>query len=178
MTRTRFQFIKGDLSPYFITATTQYWLPLFSNPEVANIAFETLRFLQQEKRVKIYAYCLMENHLHLILSAEKPGKEIGNFKSFVARKCIDYYKENGNQYILKQLRVQKVETESDRDYQFWQMGVHPKRIQDRDMLIQKVEYIHQNPVKRGYVDLPEHWRYSSARNYAGSDGLLDVCLEW
>ncbi len=43
---------------------------------------------------------------------------------------------------------------------------------------QKVNYIHENPVKRGYVELPEHWRYSSARNYAGQGGLLDVCVEW
>jgi len=43
---------------------------------------------------------------------------------------------------------------------------------------QKVEYIHHNPVKRGYVDNAEHWRYSSARNYLGKPGLLEVCREW
>jgi hypothetical protein len=48
----------------------------------------------------------------------------------------------------------------------------------REMMVQKIEYIHANPVKRGYVDTPEHWRYSSARNYLGGIGLLDVCMEW
>jgi len=43
---------------------------------------------------------------------------------------------------------------------------------------QKIEYIHQNPVKRGYVDDALHWRYSSARNYAGLDGVLEVCTSW
>ena len=43
---------------------------------------------------------------------------------------------------------------------------------------QKLEYIHNNPVKRGFVDLPEHWRWSSARNYAEGGGLTDVDRDW
>jgi len=66
----------------------------------------------------------------------------------------------------------------NRAYKFWQEGYHPVWLQNETMLRQKVEYIHQNPVKRGYVDESVHWRYSSARNYAGVDGLLDVCLDW
>jgi hypothetical protein len=62
--------------------------------------------------------------------------------------------------------------------QIWQEGVHPQLIQNEIMMRQKVEYIHNNPVKRGYVDDPLHWRYSSARNYAGLPGLLEVCKEW
>ncbi len=46
------------------------------------------------------------------------------------------------------------------------------------MMIQKLEYMHYNPVKRGYVDDPMHWRYSSTRNYAEQEGLLEVCMEW
>ncbi|MEJ2304415.1 MAG: hypothetical protein P8Y14_23050 [Anaerolineales bacterium] len=46
------------------------------------------------------------------------------------------------------------------------------------MMHQKIEYIHHNPVRRGYVDESEHWRYSSARNYAGMVGLLEVTQEW
>lgn len=42
---------------------------------------------------------------------------------------------------------------------------------------QKLDYIHRNPVEHGYVDLPEHWRYSSARNYAGLEGVIEVVRE-
>ncbi len=66
----------------------------------------------------------------------------------------------------------------DRAYQFWQEGNHPEWIQNEEMMRQKVAYIHENPVKRGYVDLPEHWRYSNARNYLGQAGLIDVCTQW
>lgn len=60
----------------------------------------------------------------------------------------------------------------------WQEGSHPEVIQGMSMMRQKVTYIHNNPVKRGYVDEPCHWRYSSARNYAGLDGLLHVTTTW
>jgi len=60
----------------------------------------------------------------------------------------------------------------------WEEGSHPQMIENEDVLRQKLEYIHQNPVKRGYVDEAEHWRYSSARNYAGLVGLMPVYREW
>jgi len=56
--------------------------------------------------------------------------------------------------------------------------VHLEWIQNEKMMRQKIEYIHRNPVKLGYVDKAEHWRYSSARNYQGMDGLLEVCKQW
>jgi len=67
---------------------------------------------------------------------------------------------------------------NDRAYQLWQEGVHPELIQGVDMMRQKIEYIHQNPVKRGYVDEAVHWRYSSARDYIGTQGLLEVYRQW
>lgn len=59
-------------------------------------------------------------------------------------------------------------------YQLWQEGIQPKLIQDDKTMIQKIEYIHNNPVKRGYVDDGVHWRYSSARDYFGGVGLIDI----
>ncbi len=164
--------------PYFLTGTTVNWLPLFSSPEVAKIVFESLRFLVNENRLKDYGYVLMENHLHLIASAENLAKEMAKFKSFTARKYIDVYERDDNVFILKQLAEQKLAHRRDRPYQFWQEGHHPKRILDDKMMWQKIEYVHHNPVRRGYVDEPEHWRYSSARVYAGMEGELEVCMEW
>ena len=178
MARTRYKILEGDHFPYFLTATTVNWLPLFSNPDIAQIVFDSFIFLQKENRLTIYAYVLMENHLHLIATAEDLSKEIANFKSFTARKSIDYYIEQNNQFILKQLAFHKLPHKTDRDYQFWQEGNQPKRIQSEATLRQKVDYIHFNAVRRGYVSEPEHWRYSSARNYAGLDSMMDICMEW
>ena len=56
----------------------------------------------------------------------------------------------------------------------WQESIHPRAIADELSLLKAMDYIHYNPVKRGYVDLPEHWRYSSARDYAGEKGLVAI----
>ena len=178
MVRTRYKILEGDQSPYFISATTVNWLPLFSNPEIANFIFASLDFLQSNHRITIYAYVLMENHFHLVASSQDLTKELAAFKSYSARQSIDYYKAQGNTFILTQLAYYKLPHRTDRDYQFWQEGNHPKQIQDDTMMRQKIDYIHHNPVSRGYVDDPTHWRYSSARNYAGMTGILDVDMEW
>ena len=59
-------------------------------------------------------------------------------------------------------------------YQLWQEGFQPKLIKDERMMIEIINYIHQNPVERGYVDVAKHWRYSSARDYEDVKGLIDV----
>ncbi len=67
---------------------------------------------------------------------------------------------------------------NDSQYQLWQEGTHPQQILNEEMMRQKLEYIHYNPVKRGYVDDAVHWRYSSARDYVGQEGLMSVCRVW
>ena len=62
------------------------------------------------------------------------------------------------------------------EYQVWQEGVHPKQINSPQKMIKCLEYIHNNPIKAGYVDDPEHWRYSSARNYNSNNGLIDITV--
>jgi putative transposase len=178
MPRTRYKFLPQDPYPYFLTATTVNWLPLFSNPDITAILIESLQFLITSQRITLYAYVIMENHLHLIAQAEDLSTEIARFKSYTARKSIDYYLDNQHQFILDQLSHNKLRHKKDRTYQFWQEGSHPQRIEAEAVFAQKLAYIHNNPVRRGYVDLPEHWRYSSARDYAGVDGLLPVVIDW
>ena len=177
MSRSRYRIIDNS-APYFLTATVVNWIPLFGATAVAQILLDSLRFLQSNNRLTLYAYVIMENHLHLVASSSHLSKEMGNFKSYTARRAIDHFKQRGAQHILDQLAFHKKRYKNDREHQLWQEGSHPQRIQGIEMMRQKVEYIHNNPVKRGWVDLPVHWRYSSARNYAGLEGLLDVITEW
>jgi hypothetical protein len=76
------------------------------------------------------------------------------------------------------VKIYRARHKSDREHQFWQEGSHPQMIQSDEMMWQKLEYIHNNPVRRGYVVDPLHWRYSSARNYARMQGLVDVTTDW
>ena len=178
MARSRYRFLNQDTCPYFITATTVNWIPLFTTPEIASILLDSLRFLVESRRITLFAYVIMENHVHLIASSADLSSEIAKFKSFTARKSIDFYLECKNSFILDQLAFNKLKHKKDRPYQFWQEGSHPQRMEDHSLMAQKVAYIHANPVRRGYVDLPEDWRYSSARDYAGMAGLLPISMEW
>jgi hypothetical protein len=80
--------------------------------------------------------------------------------------------------LLTQLRGQKLSHKTESEHQVWQEGSHPKQIQSDEIMWQKLNYAHDNPVRRGYVDDPLHWRYSSARNYAKQPGLIEVITDW
>ena len=129
------------------------------NPEIVSLLFESLRFAQKERSVIVYAYVIMENHLHLIASAEELSKTMKEFKSFTARTIIDYLEERKVISLLEKLRRAKLDHKTGSEYQLWQEGSHPEEIYSEKMLIQKIEYIHNNSVRRGYVEEPKHWRY-------------------
>jgi len=103
---------------------------------------------------------------------------MAKFKRHTARALLTLLKERNVKTILEQLEFYKKTHESDRKYQVWQEGLQPKLIQNDATMISKINYIHHNPVKRGYVNETIHWRYSSARNYEGVNGLLEVENFW
>jgi putative transposase len=177
MGRSRYKIFEGN-QPHFLTCTVVNWLPLFSNPEVVEIIKDSLNFLQKHDRLQIFALVIMENHLHLIASSSNLTKEIGDFKSYTARRIIDFLEERHATDILDQLAWHKTAHKKDREYQFWQEGSHPEAILGHEMMGQKINYIHLNPVRRGYVDEAREWRYSSARNYEGEKGYIDVITDW
>ena len=176
MGRSRYKFTQPD-QPHFMTLTVLHWIPVFTRPATVDILLNSLHHLMQQG-LKLYAYVILENHLHLIAQSAQLDHDIARFKSYTARRLIDHLYANNVNTILDQLRFYKKAHKDDRDHQFWQEGVHPELIQSEAIMQQKIVYIHQNPVKRGYVDEEQHWRYSSARNYAGQNGLLEVCKQW
>jgi putative transposase len=176
VSRSTYKIIENS-RPYFLTCTTVNWFPLFSDPDIADVVFTSLRFLLQHQRLTLYACVLMEHHLHLIASAEDLSKEIHDFKSFTAHKIIESLEIKKSKYLLDQLHSGKALHKKNRVYQVLQEGSHPQMINDVSMMRQKLQYIHYNPVRRGYIDEPRDWRYSSARDYEGKKGLLDVCTE-
>ena len=176
MGRSRYKFVEVD-KPHLMTCTVLHWISVFTRPETVCILLDSLSFLINQG-LKVYGYVILENHIHIIAQSHQMDKDIARFKSFTAKQLISYLSEKNVKKILDQLAFYKKAHKTDRTYQFWQEGVHPELIQNQAMMKQKVEYIHHNPVKRGYVDKAEHWRYSSARNYLGEEGLLNVCTKW
>ncbi len=176
MGRSRYRF--GDVTQvHFMTCTVLHWIPVFTRPETVEILLDSLRFLSKAG-FRVYADVILENHMHLVAQSERLDRDIARFKSYTAKQVLAYLAEQRVRIVLEQLAFYKKAHKRDRKYQFWQEGVHPEVIEGDAMLRQKIEYIHYNPVARGYVDEAEHWRYSSARNYAGRTGSLDVFQDW
>lgn len=175
--RDRWKFYESRY-PYFMTCPIVGWLPVFTRPAAAQIVFDSWKYLQANRGVIIFAYVILENHLHWIAKMPDPAKDAGDFKSFTARKIIDFLIERKETSLLEQLAQHKNELRLDRPFQLWQEGSHPVVVETTSMMEQKVTYIHSNPLRRGYVSDPTHWMYSSARNYAGLSAPIEIEKRW
>lgn len=175
MGRSRYQILRNK--PHFITCTVVNSTPLFGKAELAQIILNSLSFLQHQQRLTLYGYVIMENHIHLIASAANLSKEIGNFKSLTAQSILNLLQENQSSHLLNQLKFSKLKHKTDQEYQVWQEGFHPQAILNEETFRQKLEYLHNNPVKHGYVDERVYWRYSSSRNFMEQPGLLQVLID-
>lgn len=175
MSRSSYKILDTGF-PYFMTSTFVEGFPHFADPTIAQIVLDSLIFLQNRRNVILYAYVLMENHIHLVAQSDDLSERMQQFKLFTARKTVDSFTDRKRIRLLKQFASAKLSHKVESSYQVWQESFHPKQISNNNMMIQKINYIHYNPVKRGYVDRPEDWRYSSARNYAGIEGLIPVTL--
>ena len=177
MSKSRYKVADAS-EPHFFTCTVVGWLPVFTRPDAVQIILDSWRFLHDNARLTLYGYVVMENHLHLIASAEDLARQVADFKAFTARQIIDLLQKRGERLLLSQLRFFKDRRRTDREYQLWHEESHPQMIQGEDMMRQKLEYMHNNPVRRGYVADPTHWRYSSAADYAGPQGLIPFVTDW
>ena len=177
MGRSRYK-IADDNAPHFLTFTVLNWLPVFTRPATVKIILDALHWRQTHKEAKVFGYVILENHMHCILQAPNLGRQIHDFKAYTAKEILRYLEENKAGTLLQQLEFKKKAHKIDARYQFWQEGSHPQLIDNEQILRQKLDYIHLNPVNRGYVDEAVHWRYSSARNYQGEVGLLPVYTAW
>jgi REP element-mobilizing transposase RayT len=176
MSRSRYRILEQEY-PYFMTATIVAWLPVFAHPPFVDIIFDSSRFLQRERDIEIFGYVIMENHLHWVARGKDLAQQVGRFKFYTARCIIDELEKRGFKTLLDELRYFKLRHKIDQTHQLWQEGSHPQQIQGDEMMLQKLEYMHNNPVRRGYVDDPVHWRYSSARDYFGKKGLIEVITD-
>ncbi len=177
MGRSRYKIVEPT-HPHFVTCTILNWLPIFTRQESVEIIIQSLKHLQKAENLKLYAYVILENHLHLMVQSDDIQTSMRHFKSFTAKEILKLLQRENAQTLLKQFQFYKKAHKTDRTYQIWQEGYQPKLMQTDAMMISKIKYIHQNPVKRGYVDEAVHWRYSSARDYDGVDGLIEVEKFW
>ena len=169
--RTRYK-ITADDGFYFITSTIVEWLPVFATRPYFDIVIQSLKFCRANKGLQLFSYVILDNHFHLVVAGPNLGRIIADLKKFTARQIVDHLEAEQKRWLLNQLSYYKKRYKTRSHYQVWQEGYHPQLIYSAEMLLQKMEYIHYNPVKRGLVALPEHWLHSSARNYVLGDAAV------
>ena len=153
---------------FFVTLTVTEWVDVFTRSIYSDIIVKSLEYCQKFKGLNLYAYVIMSNHLHLLASAGNGNLNeiIKDFKSFTAKeilRCIESNeRESRKDWLLHIFRFNAKYDSKLFEYSFWQKGYYPKLVLNPEMLLQKVEYLHSNPVRAGYVLDPEHWYYSSA----------------
>lgn len=166
---------------YFITSTVVDWVDIFTRPKYKHIILESLIYCQEHKGLKIYAWVLMSNHLHMIISSGNQSsisEILRDFKKFTSRRILleleEDVQESRREWMLDRFRFAGANDKKITKYRFWQEGNHAELIYLYDFYMQKLNYIHLNPVRQEIVNQPQDYLYSSAVNYAGGKGLLNL----
>ncbi|MDX2305527.1 MAG: transposase [Microscillaceae bacterium] len=174
--------ITCDDGLYFVTFAVVYWIDVFSRLRYKDIIVDSLNFCTAKKGLEIYAWCLMSNHIHLIIRAEE-GYKLSNilrdFKKYTASQIIQSIQsepESRREWMIWMFERAAKKNARNTHHQFWQQDNHAEELFSNQFMEQKLDYIHQNPVKEGLVALAEQYLYSSARDYTGEQGLVKVSM--
>lgn len=164
--------ITEPAKPHHFTCVVHELLPVFSQPEVVDIIFHCWRKLRDNHGMLLYGYVVMEEHLHFLAQAERIDICFSDFQEQTAGRIINLLEERRLDRFLSCFPLY----DGVRENRFWQENAEVETITGLEMVRKTLDYIHINPVKRGYVDCAEQWRYSSARIYAGESGEHDIDL--
>ena len=172
--------VKKQDAVYFLTFTVTDWIDVFTRLNYRNIIAESLDYCRKNKGLQLYAWCLMTNHIHLICSVEAPVKMsdfLRDYKKFTAKavlKDIELVTESRKEWMLYRFQYAGKFDNRIEKYRFWQDKSHPIELNTNEMINQRINYIHENPVRTGLVARAEDYLYSSARNYAGLSSIIEI----
>ena len=165
---------------YFVTFTVTNWVDLFIRNEYKDIVLDSIKFCQINKDLEVYGWCMMTSHLHMIIGSK--GNSLSNIMRDLKRHSSEMLhiaiaknaKESRREWLLDMFRSEG--KKHNNKFQLWQAESHPVALMTAKIAHQKLEYLHYNPVEAGFVKYTNAWLYSSAVDYNGGKGLLDIIL--
>ena len=167
----KYKVYEGGL--FFVTLTTVGWIDVFTRAEYSEEVIRSLNFCIEKKGLSVYAFCIMSSHIHL-LSSTKAGlltAALRDFKSYTAKSIINLIKENPQEsrrdWLLYMFEYFGEKNKHNSQYQFWQQNNHPIDLGSKKFIEEKVNYIHENPVKAKIVTEAQNYVYSSANPFCG-----------
>ena len=176
--------IRNQAEIHFVSFAVVEWIDVFIRKEYIDIIIDSLKFCQTSKQLQVHGWCIMTSHLRLLLSSDirNLSGTLRDFKKFTTNKIIqaivENKKESRREWMIEIFRKAGKENSRNTNYQFWQQDNQPKECYSPAFTVQKLDYIHNNPVVAGIVDHPWEYVYSSARDYYFQThcGLLKVAF--
>ncbi len=174
--------IQDQSRPYFLTFQIVGWADIFSRKVYRDIILDSLKYCRESKGLILFAYVIMTNHVHAIMQSKDRDLSglVRDFKKFTSKAILNEVNQNKQEsrreWLEMVFRYHAKFNKRAKEMQLWTHQNHAVEISTNDMIDSRVEYIHENPVRAGWVEKAEDYLYSSSRNYAGLPPLIDIDL--
>lgn len=165
---------------YFVSFATVNWIDVFTRRLYSDILVESLKYCVEHKGLNLYAWCIMTNHVHLIINSdtETLSDILRDFKRHTSKSILEAIENNvqesRKEWMLFHFERAGARNSRNEKYQFWQQNNQPILLDTKEKCYQRLAYLHNNPVAAGFVEKPEDYLYSSAKNYVNLSGLIEV----
>ncbi len=165
---------------YFISFATVNWIDAMTRPNYKDIIVDSLRFCVKQKGLEVYAWCIMSNHVHLIIGSTQMKIEdiVRDLKRHTSKAILSEVESNPTEsrkeWMLWMFEKAGKRNSNNSYYQFWQQNNQPILLDSNVLMDQKLNYLHFNPVMEGLVFEPDHYPYSSAIDYGGGKGKVPI----
>ncbi len=174
--------IKDQSRLYFFTFQVVGWADVFSRKIYRDIVLESFDYCRKAKGMNLFAYVIMTNHIHAIIQSKNNDLSglVRDFKKYTSKSILNEIHQSGHESRKEWLEMifeyhAKFNKRAE-ERQLWTHENHAIELSDNQMINSRLEYIHQNPVRAGWVESAHDYLYSSARNYSGLPGIIEVGL--
>lgn len=163
---------------YYLTFQIVGWVDIFTRKIYRDVVIDSLKYCQQNKGLNLFAYVIMSNHIHLLAQSEQNDLSgfIRDFKNYTSKRFLELIEEQSESRKdwMKLVFEYHAKNKANQNYQIWTHENHAEYISSQKFTEQKINYIHNNPVRAGIVERPQDYLYSSARNYVDLESVIDV----
>lgn len=171
--------IRDQAGLYYMTFTVVGWIDIFSRQVYRDVFLKNLQHCRSHKDLSLGGYVIMTNHVHVIWQSRsgKLSDTLRDFKSYCTKQFIEIIQtenESRKDWLLHMFRFHANRTNKNKEFKIWTNNNHPEEITSMEFMMIKLNYIHENPVRAGWVKKPEDYLYSSASNYAAGKGLIEI----
>ena len=174
--------INDQYRAYFLTFQIVGWADVFTRQKYRDIVLASFKYCRESKGMNLFGYVIMTNHIHVLMQSRDGDLSglVRDIKKHTSKKILKEIKENKQESRKEWLKMifayHAKYNKRTKEVQLWTHENHAVEMSANDMFDSKLDYIHENPVRSGWVEKPEDYLYSSARNYIGVNALIEVDL--